>query len=418
LKALIVGAGGREHALAWHMAREGVDVTVAPGNGGTPGALNVQTTDVDALAGLAEQRQVDLTIIGPEAPLAGGLVDAFASRGLRAFGPKRAAARLESSKAWAKEFLVRHGIPTARAEVVDGEAAARRAISRTRLPSVLKADGLAAGKGVFVVSTQAELEAAIEQLFRQRTLGDAANQVLVEEYLEGPEVSVLAFTDGQRLAVMPPARDYKRLHDGDQGPNTGGMGGYTRPGYASTDVLKQIERTILRPTLQGMAAEGQPYQGVLYAGLILTRDGPQVLEFNCRFGDPECQLIMPLLHSSLFEACAAVTDGCLDPDEVRWVSGRTYGVVLASPGYPEAPQVGAPIAGLDEVGESVQVFHAGTRLDGGGRLVTAGGRVLTLVGAERDAVYVAADAIRFAGKQLRRDIGAEAPTVVALGAAS
>jgi phosphoribosylamine--glycine ligase len=255
------------------------------------------------------------------------------------------------------------------------------------------------------------VDEALQQLFHR--LGDAARHVLVEELLEGPELSVLAFTEGERLAVMPPARDYKRLLDGDHGPNTGGMGGLTRPDYATESLLDDVEQRILRPTLAGMQAEGNPYRGVLYAGLMLTADGPQVIEFNCRFGDPECQLILPLLSSRLIDACEAVVEGRLDPREVTWRQGRTYGVVLATRGYPEAPETGQPIFGLESLHEDVRVFHAATRVDDGGRLVTGGGRVLTLVGADRNAVYRAADTIRFEGKHYRRDIGVDVASAVA-----
>jgi phosphoribosylamine---glycine ligase len=412
MKVLVIGSGGREHALAWRLAREGMQVLVAPGNGGTPSAVAVAATDLDGLAALAERERVELTIVGPEAPLAAGLVDAFAQRGRPAFGPTRAAARLEWSKAWTKDFLGRHAIPTGRAEVVGSEGAARRAIARSGLPVVLKADGLAAGKGVFVVSSDTEMNAALDVLFRRRALGAAGDHVLVEEYLEGSELSVLAFTDGERIAVMPPARDYKRLLDGDRGPNTGGMGGYTRPASATPSLLDEVEQRVLRPALAGMRAEGQPYRGVLYAGLMLTSDGPRVLEFNCRFGDPECQLILPLLKSRLAEVCSSVTDGRLDPMQVRWDDGRTYGVVLAARGYPDAPAAGDAIDGLDKLPPGVLAFHAGTRRDGA-RLVTAGGRVLTVVAADRNAAYAAAEAIQFDGKQFRRDIGADVPRAVA-----
>jgi phosphoribosylamine---glycine ligase len=405
VKVLVVGSGAREHALAWRLGREGAKVLVAPGNGGTPNAAAVAASDVAGLVALAQRERVDLTIVGPEAPLAAGLVDVFSAQGLAVFGPTQAAARLEWSKAWAKDFFERHHIPTAGAEVVGSESEARRAVGRTGLPVVVKADGLAAGKGVFVVATPAEVDAALEQLFARRTLGAAADQVLVEECLEGPELSVLAFADGERLAVMPPARDYKRLLDDDRGPNTGGMGGYTWPSYATSRLLDEVEQRILRPTLAGMAAEGHPYRGVLYAGLMLTTDGPKVLEFNCRFGDPECQLILPLLESSLSETCAAAAAGSLQPANVRWADGRTYGVVLAAPGYPDAPRVGEPIEGLDELPDGVLAFHAGTRRSEDARLLTSGGRVVTVVGSDRDTVYAAAETIRFAGKQFRRDIG-------------
>jgi phosphoribosylamine--glycine ligase len=409
MRVLVVGSGGREHALEWRLTTEGVDVLVAPGNGGTPRTAAVQATDIEGLAALAQRERVDLTIVGPEAPLAAGLVDAFNTRGLKVFGPTRAAARLEWSKAWAKDFLWRHEIPTARAEVVDSESEARRVMARSGLPIVLKADGLAGGKGVFVAYTPQEADSALQQLFHR--MGDAAQSVLVEELLTGPELSVLAFTDGEQLAIMPPARDYKRLLDGDAGPNTGGMGGLTRPEYATPSVLDEVAERVLKPTVAGMQAEGEPYRGVLYAGLMLTADGPKVIEFNSRFGDPECQLILPLLSSSLIEACEAVVERRFHPDEVAWRAGRTYGVVLAARGYPYSPDAGQPIVGLESVPDGVRVFHAATRFDDG-HLVTAGGRVLTLVGAEREAVYRAANTVDFTGKQFRRDIGAEVLSAV------
>jgi phosphoribosylamine--glycine ligase len=411
LKVLIVGSGAREHALAWRLGLDGAQVLVAPGNGGTAQAESVAATDISGLVALAQRERVDLTIVGPEGPLAMGIVDAFVEHRLAAFGPTRAAARLEWSKGWAKDFFRRHGIPTAGAEIVGSEAEARRVVARVGLPVVLKADGLAAGKGVFVVASAAEVDRALAQLFGG-PLGAAAEHVLVEELLAGPELSVLAFADGERLAVMPPARDYKRLLDDDGGPNTGGMGGYTWPRYATQDVLDFVEQRVLRPTLAAMAAEGHPYRGVLYAGLMLTADGPKVLEYNCRFGDPECQLILPLLSSSLFETCFSVASGSLRPSDVRWAEGRTYGVVLAAGGYPEAPWLGEAIHGLSEMSDGVLAFHAGTRNEDGGdpadkrgRLVTSGGRVLTLVGSDRSAVYAAAETIAFGGKQFRRDIG-------------
>jgi phosphoribosylamine--glycine ligase len=385
-------------------------VVVAPGNGGTPKNTPIQVLDFDALARFAQEQRVDLTIVGPEAPLAAGIVDHFEHEGLKIFGPTQTAAQLESSKAWAKDFLIRHAIPTGRAEVVDSEVGAAQAIERFGLPVAIKADGLAAGKGVHVAFTPGNVDHALNQLFRTRSVGAASERVLIEEFLGGQELSVLVFTDGERLAIMPPARDYKRLLDGDRGPNTGGMGGYTWPAYATPELLNEVERTILQPTLEGMAAEGTPYRGVLYAGLMLTDSGPKVIEFNCRFGDPEGQLILPLLETNLVETCEAVIAGALNPEQVRWQSGRTYGVVLASADYPDAPRLGDPIEGLDEVGDAVQVFHAGTAINNG-RTVTAGGRVLSLVSASRHAVYEAAERVRFAGKQYRNDVAAEAAVV-------
>lgn len=409
MKVLVVGSGAREHALAWKLAGEGHQVVCAPGNGGTPERLPVPATDLDGLARAALEAQVQLTVVGPETPLADGLVDLFTARGLVAFGPTRAAARLEASKAWSKAFLLRHGLPTARAEVVESDAEVRTQASRFGLPLVIKADGLAAGKGVWIVHGDQELEAA---LFARQALGTAGRQILVEEYLEGVELSLMAFSDGDSVAIMPPARDYKRVGDGDTGPNTGGMGGYTWPAYATPEVVADIATRVLQPTVRAMAAQGTPYRGVLYAGLMLTPSGPRVLEFNARFGDPEAQLVLPLLDSSLLETCQAVCEGRLDLARPRWRSGCTCGVVLAAPGYPEQPRVGEPISGLDQLPGDVLAFHAGTRVDqGGGALVTSGGRVVTLVAAAeslpgaREKVYAATRLVQFEGVHYRSDIG-------------
>jgi phosphoribosylamine---glycine ligase len=458
MRVLVVGSGAREHALAWKLAGEGHEVVCAPGNGGTPRRVGAAADDLDGLAQAACDLRVDLSIVGPEAPLAAGLVDLFADRQLKAFGPTRAAARLESSKAWTKAFLQRHGLPTARAEVAETNAEVRRQASRLGFPVVLKADGLAAGKGVWIARNAPEVEDA---LAARQALGQAGARLLVEEHLEGVELSVLAFTDGHSLAVMPPARDYKRVGDRDTGPNTGGMGGYTWPSYATPDLLAEVEATILRPTIQAMAAEGQPYRGVLYAGLMLTAHGPRVLEFNARFGDPEAQLILPLLDSSLLEVCLAVIEGRLDEARPRWQQAVTCGVVLAAPGYPERPQLGTPISGLDRLPPDILALHAGTALKrapappavgssaslpsderatgtptlgaspgrkerpagppagwparrDAPRLVTSGGRVVTLVAAAdsleaaRARVYAAAPLVRFEGMHYRSDIGAGA----------
>jgi len=405
MSALVVGSGAREHALAWRLERDDVDVVVAPGNGGTPHTAPFAATDVAGLCDFAAREAFDLTVVGPEDPLARGIADAFTERGLAVFGPTRSAARLEWSKAHAKEFFVRHGIPTARAEVVENQDQARRAIARMGLPVAIKADGLAAGKGVFIVRAADEMD---EALARCQAVGE---RMLIEECLDGPELSVLAFVDGERYAVMPPARDYKRLADGDQGPNTGGMGGCTWPSYATPALLDEVGRTVLRPAIDGLASEGTPYRGVLYAGLMLTADGPRVLEFNCRFGDPEGELILPLLEGSLFETCQAVASGELAPESVRWRTGQTFGVVLAAHGYPDAPRRGDTLTGLDELPSDVYAFHAGTTLRDG-QLRTAGGRVMTLVGENRSAVYDAAQRVRFDGKQLRTDIGLELAAAV------
>ncbi len=334
MRVLVLGGGGREHALVWRLAQEHAhQLWCAPGNGGTLALaenLPLDPTNPEAALAAAEQVDAELTIVGPEAPLAAGIVDRFQSAGRRILGPTRAAARLETSKVWTKHFLQRHGLPTASAEVASDADQARQAVHRLGLPAVIKADGLAGGKGVFVLTRPPEVDAVLELLFGRRLLGSAADQVLIEECLAGPELSVLAWVDGEHLAVMPPARDYKRLLDGNHGPNTGGMGGYTRPVDATPELLERVERDILRPAVAAMAAEGNPYRGVLYAGLMLTADGPKLLEFNCRLGDPEAQLILPLLQSNLSEVACAVTEGGLDRLPVHWRPAVTCGVVLAA----------------------------------------------------------------------------------------
>ncbi len=419
MRILVVGSGAREHALAWKLSQSpSVErLFCAPGNAGTAAVaqnLPVDAQDVERLRDAAEQLGADLTVVGPEAPLAAGVVDAFEARGLRVFGPTLAAARLEWSKAWTKDFLLRHGVPTGRARVVEDEPAARRALAAFGLPVVVKADGLASGKGVFVCDTADAVEQALGSIFGKRAFGSAGDRVLVEECLVGPELSVLAFADGERFALMPPARDHKRLLDGDRGPNTGGMGAYAPPADATSELLERVARDVIQPTLAGMAAEGHPYHGLLYAGLMLTADGPSVLEFNCRFGDPETQVVLPLLDADLAEVCLAVAERRLDPTAVRWQPGAACGVVLAAAGYPEHPRHSDTIHGLDTLPADVLAFQAGTRPGPeGGLPVTAGGRVLTLVARggtlheARERVYAAVPGVRFAGVQYRSDIGRE-----------
>lgn len=422
---MVVGSGAREHALTWKLlASPRVDsVICVPGNPGMSvlaHTVAADPLDADALLAIAREQKVDFTVVGPEAPLAAGIVDHFQANQQRIFGPTRAAARLESSKVWTKGFLERHGIPTARAKVVDSDFGARQTLAEVGYPAVIKADGLAGGKGVWVAQSAEEADQALDALFGRRSVGSAADRVLIEQHLRGRELSVLAFTDGERVAVMPPARDYKRLLDGDLGPNTGGMGGYTRPEDVPPELMAWIEREVLLPTVRGMAAEGAAYRGVLYAGLMLTPDGPSVLEFNCRFGDPEAQIILPLLESDLFEILEACVEGRLEPARVRWGGGATCGVVLAAEGYPESPRAGDAIEGLEDLAPGVMAFHAGTatrsvsRLFGASSvqsLVTAGGRVLTIVAtgptlaAARAIVYENVDLVSFKGKQCRTDIG-------------
>ncbi|MBA2447503.1 MAG: phosphoribosylamine--glycine ligase [Chloroflexi bacterium] len=418
VNVLVVGSGGREHALCWSLAQSGQlgELSCAPGNAGTAELatnLPIGPEDSDDLVRVAVERRVGLVMVGPEAALAAGLVDRLRERGIPAFGPTAAAARIESSKAWTKELLQRIRVPTARADVVTTLHEARRSLARCSYPVVLKADGLAAGKGVTVAGDADEAEAALDELFVARMVGPAADTVLVEEFLAGRELSVLAFCDGERLALMPPARDYKAAHDGDRGPNTGGMGAYSRPGFASPELMRQVRSQILEPVVAEMAARGHPFVGALYAGLMITPDGPKVLEFNCRFGDPETQVIVPLLESDLLGVAQAVVNGRLDETSVRWRPGSACGVVLASAGYPGPHPLGRPIIGLDGAERDALVFHAGTARTPDGNLVTAGGRVLTVVGVgdqlseARARAYRAVEAVRFEGRHCRSDIAAD-----------
>ncbi|HLH21028.1 MAG TPA: phosphoribosylamine--glycine ligase [Chloroflexota bacterium] len=415
-KILVVGGGAREHALLWKLAQSPTRPTLycAPGNAGTAAlAENVPigAEDVSALVRWVAEHPVDLTIVGPEAPLVAGLADTLAARGLAVFGPSRAAAEIEASKAWAKDLMQRHGIPTARFVVATDRDAARRALDAFGLPVVVKADGLAAGKGVTVAQTRAAAEAAIDACLVERAFGAAGERVLIEECLEGQELSVLAFADGQTVVPMVPARDYKRVGDDDTGPNTGGMGAYAPPALATPALMARVQREILEPTLAALAAAGRPYRGLLYAGLMLTADGPKVLEFNCRFGDPETQVVLPLLESDLVEVAQAVVQGHLDEIAVRWRDATCCGVVLAAGGYPGNYATGQPIQGLDALPADVLVFHAGTRA-AAGQVVTAGGRVLTVtavaptLAAARARAYAGAAAIQFEGAHYRRDVAA------------
>jgi phosphoribosylamine--glycine ligase len=421
MRILVVGGGAREHALLWKLAQSPrqPELYCAPGNAGTATlAKNVPVAaeDVPALARWADEHAVDLTIVGPEAPLVAGLADQLAARGLAVFGPSRDAARIEASKAWAKALMQRHGIPTARFVVATDVEAARRALDDFGLPVVVKADGLAAGKGVTVARTRAEAEAAIAGCLVAHAFGAAGDRVLVEECLQGRELSVLAFADGKTIVPMAPACDYKRVGDGDVGPNTGGMGAYAPPALATPELMARVQREILEPTLAALAAAGHPYRGVLYAGLMVTPDGPKVLEFNCRFGDPETQVVLPLLESDLVDVALAIAHGRLDETDVRWRDAACCGVVLAAGGYPGQYATGHPIAGLDALPADTLVFHAGTRA-ADGQVLTAGGRVLTVaavaptLAAARERAYAGAAKVHFQGAHYRRDVAArELPT--------
>ena len=421
MRVLVVGSGGREHALTWKLTQspQVEQVYIAPGNGGTTALgrnVPLEVTDVPALVDFAQREDIGLTVVGPEAPLVAGLVDALQAAGRRAFGPTASAALLEGSKAFAKRFMVEEGIPTAPASIFDDYQAALAYLRRQRAPVVVKADGLAAGKGVFVCASLTEAEQALQLIMVERAFGAAGDLVLIEECLSGEEASFLAFSDGHTVVPMPVARDYKRIGDNDTGPNTGGMGGYAPSSFVSPELIAEVQRRVLQPTVDGMRRRGIPYVGVLYAGLMLTETGPRVLEFNCRFGDPETQVLLPLLETDLvniFEACVA---GRLADLAIQWRDAHTVSVVMASGGYPGAYAADKPITGIPAAARlpDVVVFHAGTRGRPDGAIATNGGRVLAVTAsgptldAARDRAYAAVDEIAFDGAQYRRDIAAGA----------
>ncbi|GMV54948.1 MAG: phosphoribosylamine--glycine ligase [Betaproteobacteria bacterium] len=419
MKILVIGSGGREHALAWKLAQSPRvhKIYVAPGNGGTasePGIENYPHKDLSELIALAERERIDLTVVGPEAPLASGVVDLFRAHGLRIFGPTRKAAQLESSKDFAKRFMQRHGIPSARFATFTEAAAAHAHVEREGAPIVVKADGLAAGKGVTVAMNAAEAHAAIDAALTDRRLGDAGAQVVIESFLQGEEASFIVLADGRHALALATSQDHKRLRDGDLGPNTGGMGAYSPAPVITPGLHGRIMREVIQPTIQGMAEDGLPYSGFLYAGLMIGADGSlHVLEYNCRLGDPETQPIMMRLKSDLVDLIEAALEGGLDEVEVDWDRRAALGVVLAAAGYPDVVRKGDVIDGLPERLDDAHVFHAGTVRTADG-VATAGGRVLcvTALGdsireAQRRA-YEIVDGIRFAGMQCRRDIGKHA----------
>ncbi|MBS0380268.1 MAG: phosphoribosylamine--glycine ligase [Proteobacteria bacterium] len=418
MKVLIVGGGGREHALAWKCAQAGrvTEVLVAPGNAGTarePKMRNVAVAaeDTEGLVALARRESVDLTIIGPEGPLVAGVVDAFEAAGLRCFGPRRAPAQLEGSKAFTKEFLKRHGIPTARSATFTRVSFDPKWVRAQRSPLVVKASGLAAGKGVVIVPTVEAAVSAAQAMFEGQ-FGDAGTEVVIEEFLPGEEASFIVMADGEHILPFATSQDHKRLKDGDEGPNTGGMGAYSPAPVVTEAQHRRIMREVIEPAVRGLAADGMPYTGFLYAGIMIAPDGtPNVLEFNCRLGDPETQPLLMRLKSDLTLLCEAALDGRLDRIEAQWDPRAALGVVLAAEGYPDSVRKGDAIEGLERAARLPgKVFHAGTRLEGG-RVVTNGGRVLCAVGlgatvaGARDEAYALTDCIRWPGLQYRRDIG-------------
>ena len=420
MKILVIGSGGREHALAWKLARSTrVDeVIVAPGNAGTarePGCRNVavNATDIDGLLNLVREEGIALTVVGPEAPLVAGVVDLFRAEGLKIFGPTAAAAQLEGSKAFAKDFLARHGIPTAHYAVHADVEAALADVRAKGAPIVIKADGLAAGKGVIVAMTLAEAEAAVRDMLAGNAFGSAGSRVVVEEFLDGEEASFISMVDGRTALPMATSQDHKRVGDGDTGPNTGGMGAYSPAPVVTPEVHARVMREIVNPTVEGMIADGVPFTGFLYAGLMIDASGaPKVIEFNVRFGDPETQPVMLRLDSDLVDLVEAAIDGRLDQARAQWNPQCALGVVMAAQHYPDTPRTGDVIHGLDAALPSdSKVFHAGTGFDGQGNVVTSGGRVLcacalgNTVADARRVAYAVVDGIHWDGEFHRGDIG-------------
>jgi phosphoribosylamine--glycine ligase len=416
MKLLVIGSGGREHALAWKLAQSPKvsQVYVAPGNGGTAtedGLVNVPLTAIPSLVEFARREEVALTVVGPEAPLAAGVVDAFRAAGLKIFGPTQAAAQLESSKDFAKQFMTRHGIPTAAFGTFTDAAAAHAYIDQRGAPIVVKADGLAAGKGVVVASTADEAHAAVDAMLAGNSMGEAGHRVVIEECLAGEEASFIVMVDGEHVLALASSQDHKRLGDGDSGPNTGGMGAYSPAPVVTPELHARIMREVITPTVEGMAADGIRYTGFLYAGVMVGADGaPKVLEFNCRMGDPETQPIMMRLKSDLVTLVDAAVNGRLDQVEAAWDRRTALAVVLAAAGYPDSPQKGAALGPLPAPADDLHVFHAGTATEDG-QTVVSGGRVLAVtalgdsVRMAQKRAYEAVAGIHFDGMQYRRDIG-------------
>ena len=417
MKILILGAGGREHALAWKLRQSPrvTEVYCAPGNGGISEiatCVPLPLAGQEALVAFAKEQSIDLTVVGPDDALAAGIVDRFEAEGLRIFGPVQAAARLESSKVFAKEFMQRHGIPTAASGHFTDSTQAQEFAARMALPVVVKADGLALGKGVIIAETRAEAADAIRQIMDERKFGDAGRAVVIEEFLQGPEVSIHALVDGASYLLFPSAQDHKRAQDGDVGLNTGGMGTYSPVPQLTPALELEVREQVLERFLAGLKADGIRYQGMLFPGLILTAAGPRVLEFNCRFGDPETQVLLSRLETDLLDLLEACVDGTLAQQTPRWKAGAAVCVIAASGGYPESYETGKPIGGLGEAAREAVVFHAGTRLQNG-VFLTAGGRVLGVtatganLGEARERAYRATREISFEGMHFRRDIGAK-----------
>ena len=417
MKVMVIGGGAREHTLAWKIAQSSkvTELYAAPGNAGTAAIarnLNLRPTDIEALATAAQDIGIDLTVVGPEAPLASGIVDHFEHLGMPIFGPTKAATQIESSKVFAKKLMQKYTIPCPRGVIFSSYPEARDYLESQAAPIVVKADGLAAGKGVTVANSKEEALKALSAIMEAKIFGSAGDSVIVEECLTGREVSLLALTDSKTVIPLVPACDYKRIFDDDQGPNTGGMGSYSPPGFFDTALTKEVMRTILEPAIRAMAEEGMPYKGVLYAGLMITPDGPKVLEFNARFGDPETQVILPCLKTDLVDILLAIINNRLDEIVIEWSNNACVGVVMASAGYPWSYKTGFPIKGLDKLDTEILVFHAGTKQGENSQVYTDGGRVLTVTATgktmaeARTRVYQTLPRIHFNGCHYRKDIAA------------
>jgi phosphoribosylamine--glycine ligase len=415
LKILVVGGGAREHTLVWKLAQSPKvkEIYVAPGNAGTAQIaqnLDIKPTDIDSLVKTASEKRIDLTVVGPEATLAEGIADKFLIRGLQIFGATKSATAIESSKVFAKELMQKYNIPCAKSVSFSDYKKAKEYLQQQKAPIVVKADGLAAGKGVIVAETIPQALDALSQIMEARAFGAAGDRVIIEDYLSGREMSVFAFSDGHTVVPMMAACDYKPAFDGNKGPNTGGMGSYSPPPFLTPALAKTVREKIMEPTIKAMHDEGRPYRGVLYGGLMITKDGPRVLEFNARFGDPEAQVTLPLLETDLVDIMLSVSDNRLGQMKVEWSGDACVGVVMASGGYPGSYKSGFAVSGLDNLDKDIVVFHAGTKAGAKGEILTSGGRVLTVMArgkslAEaRERVYANIPRIQFEGCHYRKDI--------------